>query len=197
MNAPRSILKHVAFGFASGVAISVAPFELNLLLVPGLLVAWVLAAKRRPVGSALASYGLVGIAALGVISIAIYLPVKYLDRKVGPIRYERMSLEALCQALREDYRVSAHAPYPEGTNIFIEFHTDRAMARREVLQKLANDTTCDLRIGFCGNGASFLFGAYPSFARLYLKSAQDGSMNPSQRVGSGTNQKTSAAGPGG
>ena len=94
MIAPRTLWKHVALGFVSGVVISLMPLELMLLVVPGLLIAGMLAAKRRPPGSALTSYVLAGIAGLGAISLAILLPVKQLDRRVGPIHCERMSLAA-------------------------------------------------------------------------------------------------------
>jgi len=172
MKSTRPILKHLACGFAAGAVVSTAPFELCILLVPGLLVLWWFVAKRRPPGKGLTSYALAGVAALATICTAAFLPVKVLDRKVGPIHYERMSLDALCQALRKDYRVFARAPYPQGTNIFVAFHTERPLPRREVLEKLAEAVDCDLHIGCCGNGASFLFGGQPYFTRLDPKLAQ-------------------------
>ena len=198
MIAPRTLWKHVALGFVSGVVISLMPLELMLLVVPGLLIAGMLAAKRRPPGSALTSYALAGIAGLGAICLAILLPVKQLDGRVGPIHYDRMSLDDLCQALTKNDRVFVRAPYPQGTNIFLAFHTDRAMPRREVLQKLADDAACDLRIGFCGSGATILFGAHPSFTGLHIKAGQpDGAANRGGRVDSRTNRRAAAAGSGG
>ena len=171
MKVPRPILKHLACGFSAGVVVSTAPFELCILLVPGLLVLWWFAVKRRQPGNGLTSDALAGVAALATICTAAFLPVKNLDRRVGPIHYERMSLDALCQALRKDYRVFARAPYPQGTNIFVAFHTDRPLPRRDVLEKLAEMANCDLHIGCCGNGASVPFGGQPYFTRLDVKLA--------------------------
>jgi hypothetical protein len=197
MNSDRPLLKHVAFGFAAGAITSIVPIELGILVVPGFLILWIFAASRRPPGRGLTSYVMAGIAALFTISIAALLPVKQLDRKVGPIGYERMSLDGLCQALSRDYRVFARAPYPQGTNLFLAFRTDREMTRREVLQKLAADTDCDLRIGYCGSGASFLFGSHPSFTSLNVKVAQpDGAANRSQPALPETNRTSAAAGSG-
>jgi hypothetical protein len=136
-------------------------------------------------------------AALVVVSIAVFLPTKHLDRRVGPIHYERMSLDSLCQALSKDYRVFARAPYPQGTTQFIAFHTERAMTRREVLQKLAADADLDLHIGYCGTGSSFLFGSHPSFTRLDLKIAHpEGAANRSLPGRSEQNRASAAEGSG-
>ncbi len=195
MNSHRPLLKHLVFGFAAGAITSIVPIELGVLVVPGLVILWIVAARRRPTGLGLTSYVMAGIAALATISIAALLPVKHLDRKVGPIGYERMSLDVLCQALSRDYRVFARAPYPQGTNLFLAFHTDREMTRREVLQQLAADTDCDLHIGYCGSGASVLFGSHPSFTRLNVKLAQqDGPANRSQPIRTETNRASVAAG---
>src|SRR4051794_12660089 len=115
MNSHRLLLKHLAFGFAAGAITSILPIELDILFIPGFLILWVFAVKRRGARHGLASYVLAGIAALVTIGTAALLPVKHLDQRVGPIRYERMSLENLCQALSKDYRVFANAPYPQST----------------------------------------------------------------------------------
>lgn len=107
--------------------------------------------------------------ALSTVLLAFFAPVKHLDWRVNPIRYERMSLVELCAALRKDHRVQAMAPYPDSTNIFVTFHTDRSMSRRQVLEQLAAAAGCDLKIGYCAEGGSILFGSHPSFTRLVLK----------------------------
>jgi hypothetical protein len=172
MKSPPAIFKHLACGFTAGAVVSAAPFELCTLLVPGLLVLWWFLAKRCPPGNGLKSHALVGGAALATICTAAFLPFKNLDGNVGPINYERMSLDGLCEALRKDYRVFARAPYPQGTNIFVAFHTDRPLPRRDVLERLAEIADCDLHIGRCGNGASLLFGGQPYFTRLEAKNAK-------------------------
>jgi hypothetical protein len=134
---------------------------------------------------------------LVAIGLAAALPVKQLDRKVGPISYERMSIDGLCQSLSKDYRVFARAPYPQGSDRFLAFHTDREMTKREVLQKLAAETDCDLHIGYCGSGASFLFGSHPSFTSLSVKVAQpDASASQSQPAQSEAKRTSAAAGSG-
>ncbi|MDO8944873.1 MAG: hypothetical protein Q7U75_16955, partial [Desulfobacterales bacterium] len=156
----------------AGAITSIVPIELGVVVGPGLEILWIFVASRRPTDVALTSYVMAGIAALATISLAALTPVKHLDREVGPIGYERMSLDDLCHALARDYRVFARAPYPQGTTQFLAFHTDRKMTKRDVLTQLAADTDCDLHIGYCGSGASFLFGSHPSFTRLNVKLAQ-------------------------
>src|SRR5881392_1775097 len=113
MNSQGVVLKHIAVGFAAGAITSIVPIELGILVVPGFLIFWMLAARRRPTGRGVTSYIMAGMAALVTISIAALLPVKHFDRKVGPIHYDRMSLDGLCQAMSKDYRVFARAPYPQ------------------------------------------------------------------------------------
>lgn len=195
MNSHRLLLKHLAFGFIAGAITSIVPIELAVLVVPGFLILWIFATRRRPTSCGITSYVVAGIAALATISTAALLPVKHLDQRVGPILYGRMSLDDLCQALSKDYRVFASAPYPQSLTQFLAFHTDREMTRREVLQKLAADTDFDLHIGYCGSGASFLFGSHPSFTSLKVQGAQpEGPANWSQPARSETNGTSAAAG---
>jgi hypothetical protein len=182
MKVPRTSFKHLAFGLVAGAAMSVLPCEVSVLLGMAFLVIWIIALRRRPAGFGMTSYFVGAIAALVIVVTAILLPVKQLDRSVGPIHYERRSLNELCAALSREHLIFVSTDYRTGTNIFIAFSTDRPMTKREVLQKLAKDTDRELHIGYCGTGATFLFGAHPSFTRLDVKAVQDGPVNGSKPV---------------
>jgi hypothetical protein len=80
-----------------------------------------------------------------------------------------MSLDQLTQTLQREHRVFVIADNSIRTNILDSFVTERAMNRREVLEKLAKEAHCELHIGYCGTGATFLFGAHPSFTTLHVR----------------------------
>jgi hypothetical protein len=61
-------------------------------------------------------------------------------------------------------------------DISIPFSTTKPMSRLKVLQKLAQETGGELQLGFCGTGATILFGAYPCFTTLKL-APQGGTTN--------------------
>lgn len=152
-------------GAAIGGVTSIAPIPLNLL-GPALFlgIAMVRLNKRQPGvrGSLWVSGGVAAAMVLG----AIWLPVKQLDGKVDPFHYQAMSLDDLCEKLRSDHRVLVRADVAAGTNWMAAFSSDRVMSRREVLEKLAQEAECDLRIRYCGTGATVLWGAHPGFTRL-------------------------------
>jgi hypothetical protein len=133
------------------------------------------------------------LAGLTVVIVAVLLPVKNLDRIVGPMHYGTMTMDELTRSLARDWRVFASPDYSASTNIVVAFSTSEPLTRREVLQKLARETGSEIRIGYCGTGATFLFGAHPSFTRLRM-AQQNGPANGSQPIRSETNGTSSAAG---
>ena len=159
-------------GVMIGSLMSIMPWELSFLLGLTLLVIWIARRVRHLIGREIGRDVVSAAAACAIMMIAILLPVKQLDGKVGPMQYGQMSLDGLCQALRRDHHVLVSSDYGSRTNIMPSFSTDRAMTRRQVLEKLARDANCDLHIGYCGTGATFLFSAYPAFTRLYGRTAQ-------------------------
>lgn len=194
MKIPRTMFRQLAIGFAAGPAVSVLPLPLNFLLGLVSIGFWFVRLVRRVPRDAV-GYSFSATAGIVTVAVAILLPVKHLDWAVGPIRYEQMSLDDLCQLLSRDYRVFVHPERRAATNIFIAFSTDRAMTRRDVLRKLARDANCDLRIGYCGTGATFLFGAHPSFTRLNPRVAQqDSAADENQSIRSETNRTSLGAG---
>jgi hypothetical protein len=193
MNAPR-VFKYLLIGFLAGGAVSVLPFPLNVLLALVFICVWLVRFIRRAPGAGSTHFITAGVG-LATVVVAILLPVKQLDGVVGPFRYEQMSLDGLCQALSRDHRIFVSADRRTGTNVLISFSTDRAVTRRVVLQKLAQEAGCDLHIGYCGTGATFLFGAHPSFTRLEARIARpDDAANGIQPFRLETNPTSSAAG---
>jgi len=187
-------LRYVLFGFTAGAAVSILFLPLNFFLALVLLILLLVQLFRRP-SSERVGHWIAGGVALATVTVAIVLPLKQLDGRVGPFRYGRMSLDELCQALCRDHRVFVSADRGTVTNMVDSFATERKMSRREVLEKLAKEANCDLHIGYCGTGATFLFGAHPSFTRLHARVAQpDGATNRSHPVRPDTNQVSAAAG---
>ncbi len=88
------------------------------------------------------------------------------------MRYERMPLETLARSLHHDWRVPVRVRDAQSKSVVVSFRTAEAMTRREVLELLARESSLDLRIRYCGTGATFLFGAHPSFTTLSPKSEQ-------------------------
>lgn len=82
------------------------------------------------------------------------------------MRYEAMPLGQLTRRLFEDWRVMVSSDSLASSERVVAFSTLAPMSRRQVLQNLARETGAELRIGYCGTGATFLFGAHPSFTRL-------------------------------
>jgi hypothetical protein len=161
----RPIFKYGLLGFAAGAVVSILFFPLNLLAALILLVPLLAMFFARPPGGRATLLTACGVAG-ATVAVALVLPVKQLDGQVGPFQYGRMSLDQLCQALGKDHSVYAIADRSTWTNVLDSFVIERRMSRREVLEKLAHDTDCELHIGYCANGATFLFGAYPSYTRL-------------------------------
>jgi hypothetical protein len=194
MMAPLGI-KYALLGFGAGALISVLIFPLNFLLAL-ILFLWMLVRVLGRAPDERAKHWIAAGVALTTVAVAIVLPVKQLDGRVGPFRYGRMSLDELCVRLGRDHHVLVSADRATGTNLVGSFTTDRAMTKREVLEKLAREATCDLHIGYCGTGATLLFGAHPSFTRLHSRAAQPGgAANRSQPLS--TNRTSSAIGSGG
>jgi hypothetical protein len=163
--------KYGLLGFGAGAAVSVLFFPLNFLLALVLLL-WLLVRLFRRAPGVRVKHLVAGGIGLATVAVAIVLPVKQLDGRVDPFRYERMSLDELCQTLGRDHHVLVSADRWTGTNVVDAFATERVMTRREVLGQLAQAANCELHIGYCGTGATFLFGAHPSFTRLYARAAQ-------------------------
>lgn len=165
-------VKHAALGIALGSVLSLTPLPFNY---PAFAVACgmgFVAFFRRRESLLWQRRFVVCVVAAAAVTVAIWLPVKHLDRKVGPMSYERMPLESLTRSLHQDWRVPVRVRDAQSKSGVMSFRTEEAMTRREVLEKLAGESSLDLRIRYCGTGATFLFGSHPSFTTLSPKSEQ-------------------------
>jgi hypothetical protein len=167
MAAPPAF-KYGLIGFAAGALVSVLFFPLNFLVALVLLGPLLAGLIARPPGGRARHLITCGVG-LATVAVAIVLPLKQLDGRVGPFRYGRMSLDQLTQTLQREHRVFVTTDNSIRTNVLDSFVTDRAMSRREVLEKLAKETDCELHIGYCGTSATLLFGAHPSFTSLHAR----------------------------
>lgn len=173
-------------GFVEGGLISVISYPLDLWLIILFLGLCLIFIMRAASSVQKAGHFLTLVVGVITVVLAILLPVKQLDGRVGPMQYERVTLYDLYPRLSKDWGVKIMPYDPHLDNTFVTFKTDKKMSRLEVLQKLAEETDSDLRIMYCGNGATFLFGAYPSFTTLRPRKAQQTSGGDSSaRVAAG------------
>jgi len=91
-------------GLAAGALVSILFFPLNFLVALVLLGPLLAGFIARPAGGRIRHSITCGVG-LATVAVAIVLPVKQLDRRVGPFRYGRMSLDQLTQRLEREHRV--------------------------------------------------------------------------------------------
>ncbi|MBI4680938.1 MAG: hypothetical protein HY753_06985 [Nitrospirae bacterium] len=166
------LIGYGVLGLVEGGIISVISQPISLWLILLFLLLWPISILRSASSvERIGHFIKIGIGVFTVV-LAIFLPVKQLDGRVGPMHYERMSLYDLSRRLSKDWSIRI-MPYDLNLdNTFLTFGTDKRMSRLKVLQKLAKETDSDLRIMYCGTGATFLFGASPSFTTLRPRKAQ-------------------------
>ena len=174
MKKPFSHSGHAVLGLAEGALVSIMPLPINFGFILLFLILWPISLVRSvtPV-ERMGHLIKIGVGVMTVV-VAILLPVKHLDGRVGPMDYEPMSLYELSRHLYEDWRIPTMIYDSGATNTFLTFRIDKRVSRRFVLDKLAKDTDRELRIRRCGTGATFLFGAHPSFTTLRPREAQSG-----------------------
>jgi len=172
MRNAHSHFRHAALGFFEGGLMSILPMPFGHGLFILFIFLW-------PISLALANSprkrkGHLIKIAVGIATLvsAILLPIKQLDGKVGPMHYEDVPLTQLCQHLMRDWKIYVSAYDHNGIDQAFTFLTEQRMTRREVLERLARETEMDLQIGYCNNGASFLFGAHPCFTSLTPRNTQ-------------------------
>jgi len=101
------------------------------------------------------------------ITIACAFYPKHLDYDVEPFNYPAMPAEDLLQKLYDEHRIPLLSARHTLQNRMIAFSIDKPMSRREVMIALAAQTNTKLKVGYCGTGATILYGAHPSFCSLY------------------------------
>jgi hypothetical protein len=173
-------------GLLEGGIVSIVPLPINFLF----LILWPFSIFCSISKEERTKHFLKIVVGIFTIIMAILLPVKHLDGCVGPMRYERMSLYALSLRLNADWAMNITS-LDSGINTFLAFKIDQKVTRQEVLEKLAKDADCDLRIGYCGTGATLLFGAHPSFVTLHPRKIQTANTctNRSKQVSSITGRQ--------
>ena len=164
-------ISSIAFGFFIGCLVSILPLPLNLIALVAFYI-YFLAALCLSSSHRKQRFLAVGTTAV-VVAIAICLPVKQLDRSVGPIHYAPTPFNQLTDKLRNDWSIYVMPDFSNPDESLAAFDTSVPMSRRRVLEKLAHDTGRELHVGYCGTGATFLFGAHPSFTRLTKSSSND------------------------
>src|SRR5438105_12152202 len=101
MRERRNVLRAAGFGLVTGGLLSIIPWELVFVLIAVVCLLALFRGLRSPESTA-STYVIGTVSALAVVAIAVLLPVKHLDRSVGPMRYETMPLDQLTDALFRD-----------------------------------------------------------------------------------------------
>ena len=131
-----------------------------LLFVPVLLVPWLGTPLPRRLGPARRGR----IAGFAMIAATIWICAvfpKHLDRRVGPARYRDVSLRELGMELFRNHDIDCRLDVGPRPDRF-DFDIPRPMTRREVLQKLADETGLRLHLRGCGTGETLLWGPHYS-----------------------------------
>lgn len=97
-----------------------------------------------------------------------WLPVKALDRKIPPVEFNGISLEEVCSSFSGEIWIPMRyrSLSEETLSRMISFRTTQWMTRRDVANKLAGEQGLVFREGYCGTGATILWGSAPSFCSL-------------------------------
>lgn len=139
-----------------GIVTSVLPLELMLLFVPPVLIAYPLIRLSlwRDAFDKRIDVVLPLVALVMTIAICAELPFKYVD-------LHRVELTADCTTIGElKHALRLRTEQTELDAKTVCF-TERSPTLRTVRDELERQTNTTLQLGYCGNGASFLFGAYP------------------------------------
>ena len=160
---------HLAFhtGIAAFLAavFSVTPidvwFPLAVVGLPYLL--WVERKRIRRTGESTTTFVKCSVAVLVLIAASL-APLKNLDGSVGPLSYDKISLEELCDRLTTEQGIPCRSWDLEAERRIVPLHTTRPMPRREVMREVARMSDSSLVLTGCGNGSSILFGV----ARYYI-----------------------------
>ena len=95
-----------------------------------------------------------------VVIAAIFAPLKYLDRSVGPFPTSPVPIDDVQAVLREhDVWIRL---YPERHDQVVALPASRVNLR-DLFASIKQQTGLQYRIGYCGNGKSLLFGPHPIF----------------------------------
>ena len=149
----------IAVGAIAGAILSVTCVDVLLTVGPlvlGIVVAWFVSeikARRYHVEM------LPAISAAWLVLVSAYaMPVKFLDRRADVmLSAEELPLNVLANELAADQAISIFGEYPSS----IVRLPSRSPTYRQLDRALREHAGYRLRVGYCGNGWTVLFGAHP------------------------------------
>lgn len=146
-------------GALLGVVSSALPFELGVpfALIVGVTAPFIWSAWKRVSFDGRFAFSVGSAAWLATVGLCVKLPFKYVDRT-------RVTLSAECVSLDELANV-VHARNTV-TDAPLVCFSERTPTVRTIQKAIEQQTSATLHIGFCGTGASFLFGASPKHFAL-------------------------------
>jgi len=147
------------------ITLAALPIDAWILFAPPLLLLWL--ATSLPIRPRLPARALGTLVMVGTLWLCARLPVKHMDRVVGPAEYRGLTLQTLSSRLYEDHGIICDVTSADIENRIVDFTIPSPMSRRKVMHKLAHDTRLGLHIAGCGNGASLLWGTGPGIAYLF------------------------------
>ncbi len=162
----------------AGTVLAGTPWELWIIAVPLFLGIWLATRVPRRLRfnqeTLPARAGALLVLALTMF-VCSWLPVKAMDEKVGPAEYRGVTLKQLSELISEDHRLFFCVYDDDHTEqTTMDFEIPRRMSKRAVLEKLARESGLELHIGYCGNGASILWGAAPMAVGLMPHPVEQG-----------------------
>lgn len=159
------VLLHLTIGFvASAASLDVVFPALCVSVVLGAL----LSGRDRRISGALIGF----LVCAGAIVVSCLLPMKALDRKVGPFAYRDISVRELCWKLFSEQGIPVRLVDVSPGSVHddpVEFVVAREVSKREVIEQLCRAHNLQFVEGYCGTGASALFGGAPSFCHTRPK----------------------------
>jgi hypothetical protein len=167
-----SLAIHILIGAVEGVVVCWLPLFIALFAVAGLLLLWILRAVVLICYKDKRGWSLLGLrilTAFVVVPICGFLPVKWEDGIVEPVRCGPMRADDLAKELGP--RVESHLGVvvygeEEERDKIVSFSTDRSMTRKQFLGELARQTGFKVDASCCGLGHSILFGEAPRVITL-------------------------------
>jgi len=105
---------------------------------------------------------------IGTVTFCGWLPVKPLDRTIPPVEFVDVPLDQVYSTMRFEHKVplSTYALAEDTRARTVTFETTEWMSKRDVANKFAREQNLIFREGYCGNGATVLWGMYPAFCQL-------------------------------
>ena len=115
----RHILVCIGVGGAIGRLLSITPAIIVLPVLIAAIIVWVHAVRSPRFGPRRLIRILCPASSIAVVFIATLIPIKPLDKKIGPLDYPVMPIAALAASMGEDYGIQIDTRHMANTNLVV------------------------------------------------------------------------------